>query len=402
MPGNCSKYPILNAVALCRQFSDLLEERRESVLEILVELEPYIWAQDEIDRSINCLLNIKAQARYIDGVVLRRACTYLPVNQPLYAFVLNAFLLKLVSQNVYYRPPEKQRALHQNLHQLFSDVFEGIEICCISRNEFFENFVRNSEVVVFTGKYENARLLLSQLAQESLMIYNGSALNPIIVSPSANLSQSVISTINARLYNSGQDCMAPAGILVHESILPWFTQELIRELKTVPVGENREKKVIVGPMVSDSCTEENRALIKKYKNTILFGGEEISSKLFTPAVFLLESRKFDHQIITYAPFFFIQTYRTIQDIAGYLSTPTARFYKGYVSIFGDVSEANAINKLDLDLNVLRNCTLFDYENGNVEFGGYGEGCSFVSANHKIIAKPILLLREVQDWFFSKS
>ena len=397
MSGNRSEHSSIDPIAYCLQFSNLLEERREKVLEILTDLEPSIWANDEIDRSINCLLNIKAQAKYLDGLKIARASAYLPINQPLYAFVLNVFLLKLVSDKVYYRPPEKQRELHLKLYQLFVDFFENIEICCITRSAFFEIYVQNSDVVVFTGKYENARLLLAQLSPKTMLIYNGSALNPIIVTAAANIHQSVIGTINARLYNSGQDCMAPAGILVHESILARFEERLIQELATIKIGANGEPDVFIGPTISDACAIENRALIEKHKDAIIFGGKEVSDKLFTPTIFRLEGIDEGNQQITYAPFFFIQTFCTLRDIAKYLTTPTAKKYKGYISIFGNVSDANAINKLNLDLIILRNCTLFDYEEGNLDFGGYGEGCSFVSVNKEIVAKPILLLREIHDY-----
>lgn len=398
MSGNRFDTAVEDSLNHCLQFADRLEKQRRQLLDLLTEFETYTAAQDEIERSIYCLLTIKTQARSIEEVRLNCACAYLPINQPLYAFVLNVFLLKLVSEKVYYRPPEKFRVLHRSIYLLFKDLFKDIVYCEHSRKDFLLECVSKSDVVVFTGKYENAVSLQKELPATTLMIYNGSALNPIIITPSANISQSVAGSINARLYNSGQDCMAPAGILVHKSVYPLFVKQLICELKKVKVGSNQDKDVLVGPMISDEYIQRNRMLLQKYHDLIIFGGKEVSEGLFTPTVFHVASDDYEHQIISYAPFFFLQEFQNNEDIQRYLSTPKAMLYKGYVSVFGNMAEANAISKLGLELNILRNSTLFDHESGNLEFGGYGEGCSFVYSNRNVTSKPILLLQDIKNWY----
>ena len=377
----------------CETFIKKILEHEEKLISILIDLEPRIVAKDEIIRSINCLEGLKNSNQTI---FLESVCSYLPMNQPFYSFILNVFTARLVAKKVFYRPAEKQRKLHEALYELFSDVLEGIRLCCDSRKEFLRKYVCDSDVVIFTGKYENAISLYHELSPSTLMFFNGSALNPIIVASESGIERTVQDVINARLYNSGQDCMAPAAIFIQSTLEQKFISLLTEGLKKIVTGHNNCEDVLVGPIINRDYFEENLKHIENNRASIRYGGKSNDKTLLIePTVFLINSNNFSqYQNIIYAPFFFIFTYDDETQILDYLSTDVAELYKGYISIYGTLNNECEIEKMNYV--ILKNKTLFDHEEGSKEFGGFGEGCSFVAYRGEIHSKPTLLLREINE------
>ena len=73
-------------------------------------------------------------------------------------------------------------------------------------------------------------------------------------------------------------------------------------------------------------------------------------------------------------------------------------YAGYISLYGETAINAKWMSGNNKLVLLKNSTLFDYEDGNKEFGGYGIGCNFVYSKNRFEVHPILLLREIKSLF----
>ena len=88
-------------------------------------------------------------------------------------------------------------------------------------------------------------------------------------------------------------------------------------------------------------------------------------------------------------------YSSLCEVREYLDQPYCELYAGYISIYGKSLYCETWHSGKNSLIPLYNTTLFYDEDGNKEFGGYGEGCSFVSYNGKIHYRPILLAKEIK-------
>lgn len=386
-------------LSLAEKYADLIIDKREELKNLLCTTETYATAEDEIYRSIKYLCSFSnKQKAYISSEKSQIVCCYLPLNQPLYSFVLNVLTVSFACKKVYYRPPQKLWGLHQSIYELLVKEQSSIQIVMVSRNKFLKEYVDFAEIVIYTGRYENVQELCNCINKETLLIYNGSALNPVIVTENADLDVCCEEIINARLYNTGQDCMAPAAILIHDDIADKFMRNLIDRLDAVRLGENSWNPVIIGSMISKDSFSENIKYILSNADSIVYGGHwDENNFLISPTIFLNKRYSGENQPIFYAPFFCIYQYACLQEIRMYFSTKEAECYKGYVSIFGSDSDVKSLNLGEHGLIVLKNQTLFRYEDGNAEFGGYGEGCSFVMHNGKKEIHPILLLREISEW-----
>ena len=381
------------------KYANLINNNINKIKELLCSTETYATAEDEIYRSIKYLHTfIHNQKKYLPQEKSQVVCCYLPLNQPLYSFVLNVLTASFACETIYYRPPQKLWKLHQKIYELLVQDQTEIQIVMVSRNEFLRDYVKVADIVVYTGRYENVQELSRYINNNVLLIYNGSALNPVIVTKTANLDLCCEEIVNARLYNTGQDCMAPAAILVHDDIAEEFISNLTSRLDAIRLGENVWDSAIIGSMISEDSFDENVKYISSNTRSVIYGGYwDVNKFCISPTVFLKKRYSGENQPIFYAPFFCIYQYACLREIDMYLSTKEAECYKGYVSIFGNDSDVGMFRLNETGLVVLNNQTLFEYEDGSIEFGGYGEGCSFVMYNGREGVHPILLLREISEW-----
>lgn len=393
-----------NYEMICGELLTKIKTHKSEIVELLSEVETYNMSSDEIICSIDLLENLYKQDKYICRHYKKTMCSFLPLNQPLYSLMLQVIVPSIVLENVYYRPPVLLEELHKQIYSLIcSDICKNIHICNVERKVFINQYVLNCDIVNFTGKYKNALELIEKLPPDLSMIYNGSAVNPIIVTATGNMDLAVKDVVNARLYNSGQDCMAPAVIFVERAVESLFLDKLKNFLKTVIVGDNLDFNTTVGNLLEKKSIEEYLSFKKNYKkNLVLDATIDFDKNIMSPAIFHFDSPQRDVQNIYFAPYFIIMGYDKIIDIQNYLDTQFCELYSGYISIYTSAQSTEYIGYKwksgDNILIPLINHNLLEEENGNKEFGGYGKGCSFVYKNGVIKAQPILLLRALNDLF----
>jgi len=382
----------------CEQCLRLLKNNRAGIIKILLEVETLSMAEDELFRGEDLLLNINAQSKYLSKHFSKSMATFLPLNQPLYSYLLQVFLPSLILERVFYRPPAAQLTLYNKLNDLFCDLCCNVELCGVSRRIFVKEFVNQCDVVNFTGKYDNVIELIEDLPKNVSVIYNGSAINPIIVGEDADVACAAKDSVVARLYNSGQDCMAPACIFVDKRISEQFIQCVVNELQSIRVGNDNEHNDI-GPQLEEKSIEEFKSFLDMYGANVIYGGTyDEDALLIYPTIFYFDSCYCDLARIYYAPCLFVITYQSICEIQQYLDADFCQKYAGYISLYGACLREYVWKSKEIPLVPLYNQTLFSAEDGNTEFGGYGKGCNFVMTDGKFAVKPILILRELFDIF----
>lgn len=377
------------------QLAKLLHQREKSIASILVRYETIAMVEDEFERSIELLTNLDEQQDYLVYKYDKVLSSFLPLNQPLYSLILQVFIPSLMMKQVYYRPPASLKNLHTALLNELRPALANVELCAVSRKEFIRDFVSSSDIVNFTGKYENAMDLISELPINIAVVYNGSAINPIVIGADADIDLAARDTVNARLYNSGQDCMAPACIFLDHRIAPVFLDALKARLSNIIVGPNENPASVVGPMIEDLSIDYFRCLRKMYAPNILWGGDFDENKQYIyPTVFYFDCVTLENQTVYYAPYFWIMCYRSVSEIQTYLDSKYCEQYSGYISLYGKSMQKRCWYSGKNALIPLADRTLLSEENGNKEFGGYGIGCGFLYKDGCFSSHPILLSREI--------
>lgn len=117
--------------------------------------------------------------------------------------------------------------------------------------------------------------------------------NPLIVLDDADLEVALNCAINGAFFSTGQRCTASSRIIVTEGIYQRFTQELVKRVVALKVGNALDPQTEIGPVANSQQLEQNLAYITTGKDegaVLACGGELLSRETegyyLSPALFL--------------------------------------------------------------------------------------------------------------------
>lgn len=383
--------------------ADHLEAKTSTVHKILRKYESKEVVDDELTRSVEALRSMGEIAHYFPETLLsQKTATFLPLNLPLYSFVLFAGTPAYQSASLIIRPPNRMKELFDKMFQELglAKYYPNTHVFSGSREHFLTQHCQKASVVLFTGKYENFLRVRKACSKDTLILFNGVGHNPLVVTPSADLSLAVEKTLQVKLFNNGQDCAGPDTILVHSSIADEYTQRLVEKLTQVRCGTSYQNDdVRIGPMFESSALLETIALIANMRREgarIVHGGQvDIGQDIMYPCVIRTSLRQTQNFKELYSPLFLIAEYERDPELALYFDDPNKRYQNSemYVSLFG---ESNYVAGVKGSI-VLKDRTIHDVERGTEEYGGYSPGASSVSYQGIRIPKPLLIPREIHTF-----
>lgn len=254
-----------------------------------------------------------------------------------------------------------------------------------------QGYVANADVTIFTGKESNARKVLSKTKKDSLFLFNGWGCNPIVVAPDAHLDLAVEKTVEAKTFNSGQDCAGPDDILVHKDIAEKFLTRLELAIAKVKVGSYTDPEVTVGRIADEEGLVHIASLLYKHGEEITLGGTlDFAKSIVYPTVIVSSLSKTTNYQEFFSPVFFVNIYDEDSQLSTYFEDPRYAANGMYVSLFGSSPYVDTLQRSI----VYREKTILDVESGNSAYGGFSYGASFVATQGKIEARPILIPLEI--------
>lgn len=374
-----------------------LKENRNSVRGILTEISTYRTAEEEIDTSIRVLENAYHEVKFNNPKDLKKMTVFMPSNVILYSYVLYLLIPSLYVHKIEFRSSSLVIDQLRRLHKLLKGIHQlPIQLLELSHRKFIKTSALLSDVVVFTGEYRNAEEIKFQLSPDQLFVFFGQGVNPFIVTESANVDKAVKDLIKARMYNTGQDCMGPDAIFVQKNKSQQFIETLASELRNLNMGQNSDPEADYGRIHYISTLDSVGLYLNENSDWIEYGGNiDYRNKVIEPTV--LYSSIEDNLKLEefFSPLFNVISYQSNDELKN-------AFQKGYflersmgASIYGENVE-NLYQELSRKHMVSVNQTLFDIENGNEPFGGYGPMANYVSYQKKLYIKPILLSKVVHE------
>ncbi|MBN2470990.1 MAG: aldehyde dehydrogenase family protein [Anaerolineae bacterium] len=179
--------------------------------------------------------------------------------------------------------------------------------------------------ITFTGSYDvGYNMVYKQFAKEypKPVIVEMGGKNPAIVMPSADLDAAVMGTIRAAFGMNGQKCSACSRVYVHEDVRDAFVEKLVANTeKVVVVGDPRDRKTFMGPVVNSPAFEDFKRFAAKAKEgTVLCGGGVLTEGEFAngyyvePTIFTGVAE--DHELVKhelFLPILYVGTFRTIEE-----------------------------------------------------------------------------------------
>jgi aldehyde dehydrogenase (NAD+) len=372
-----------------------LQDRREDVLGILTDVASYSAAEAELAASIKALEGAALEMETRQPRRVDRMAVFMPSNVVLYSYVLYLVIPSLFVRQIDFRPSSYVTEQTARLHALLAPVHRlPLQLQCVSQRAFMEDAVRPANVVVFTGTYANAEKIKLQLRKDQLYVFFGQGVNPFIVSERAEIDAAVRDLVAVRMFNSGQDCMGPDAVFVHQSVAERFLGLLSNQLSELVFGSSKDPKADYCPIYYPSTLD----LLSKYfmsnAQFIYAGGiVDYSCNKIEPTV-LYGSLKQKPEIVEFfGPVFNVISYDSDDALIGELAKD---FYKDRAmgaSVYGNRWLAESLRSHH---SVSIDATLFDIEDGNAPFGGYGPMANYAQYQGQLKIAPMLISQVVSD------
>jgi aldehyde dehydrogenase (NAD+) len=231
-----------------------------------------------------------------------------------------------------------------------------------------------------------------QLRPDQLYIFFGQGVNPFVIGERANLDTAVRDLIEVRMFNTGQDCMGPDAIFVHESHREAFTTRLEQRLAAFVFGSRKNPKADYSPIYYASTLE----LLSRYFITnadfIAHGGviDYVRQKI-EPTVMYGSLDRQPEMVEFFGPVFNVIFYDNDDALIKELSRDFYLDRAMGASVYGSDRLERFLSKRH---TVSVDSTLFDIESGNSAFGGYGAMANYVRYQGRIQIEPILISQVV--------
>lgn len=117
------------------------------------------------------------------------------------------------------------------------------------------------KLLSFTGSPEVGWDLKARAGKKKVVLELGGNA-AVIVDHDTNIDDAVARIIFGAFYQSGQSCIGVQRIIVHETIYDAFKEKLVAETKKLIVGDPKDEKTFVGPVISDKEADRMERWIK--------------------------------------------------------------------------------------------------------------------------------------------
>jgi aldehyde dehydrogenase (NAD+) len=141
----------------------------------------------------------------------------------------------------------------------------------------------------------------------------------VIVSDKADLDIAVRSIYFGAIGTAGQRCTTTRRVILHEAIAETFKARLLELYRQTPIGDPRDAKVLMGPLVDPGAVATMLAAIETVKaegGKILIGGEKLPHAggcYLTPCIAEVPGNLPIVKEETFAPILYVMTYRTFEE-----------------------------------------------------------------------------------------
>lgn len=384
-----------NHLALSYNLIDFIEQHQTEILNILCTLASYQSVMDEIARSKHVLLHWPMELQREQPAIVDKITVFHSSNILLYSYILYGIVPSAYAERIVIRPSQQVQTASLAIHQLFTRWFDlPITMELLSQKHFIAKH-QDTTVVVFTGRYENAREVNLHFPQ-ALFLFFGSGVNATIIGKRFDISHSLKTLIQTRLFNSGQDCMCPNSFFVHKAISKTFIDTLLAMVKTLKFGERTDTKADYNPIFYEQVIQDVEKYLHSHQEAIIHSGRcYAESGILDPVVLVSE---FDGQTSIqefFSPVFDIVLYDDPAALNRWLLSAPRTENSMCLSLFGESDIHTAIYQ---HYTVALEKTLFTQEDGNLPFGGYGPKANYVRCNQQFQGRPILISREVAHYF----
>ena len=294
------------------------------------------------------------------------------------------------------KPSPYVPAVSAALQDFVADTFPEEYVAVVQGNRDVNSvlFETRWDLVFYTGSPATAKVLAAAQAKYlTPMVLELGGKSPCIVDKDADIEIAARRIVWGKSLNSGQTCIAPDYLFLHQDIKDAFVDAFKRELDKLYPDGTRESNCYVH-IVRDAAFQRITAYLKD--GTVIAGGRsDAASRWIEPT--LLDGVKADSPVMTeeiFGPIFPIMTFNDRSEVVDFVTSrekPLAFYY------FGRKADAWEIISRTTSGGACINDTIMHVANSHVPFGGVGNSGmgsyhserSFLSFSHErsVISTP---------------
>lgn len=294
------------------RLADLMERHREALTEALIINggKTRSQANGEISASIDRLRRADLDARKIYGdylpgdwapmtveteAIVRRepygvVLAIIPFNYPLFDTVAKFTYSFVVGNAVIIKPPSSVPVpilLFAKLAEeagVPKEAFATITVPGRDSDKLLAD--ERIHVISFTGSSESGKKVLAAAGIKQYIMELGGG-DPAIVLADADLELAASAVATGIYSYAGQRCDAIKLVLVEEPVYDKFKELLTGYLSKVVVGDPRDERTVMGPLIDESAADAMMDAIKEAVDAggrILFGGRRLGPNYVEPTL----------------------------------------------------------------------------------------------------------------------
>ena len=279
--------PPVERAAYLRKAADVLEEKREEWVQILIEESGSTFgkAMFEVHYSAGLLRGAAAQVHNVTGEILPANAPdkfYMVLRQPVgvvgvispwnfpLLLSLRGVAFAMAYGNTIVLKPSEETPIGGGLMiaRLFDEaglpggVFNVVTCPRSTVEEVGDELVSNPDVrrISFTGSSATGRHLARKAGEhlKRILLELGGK-NPLIVLKDADLEYAVNAASFGTFFHQGQICMSVERIFVETPVAERFAKALAAKAQTLKVGDPRSPDTVIGPVINDRQMQKIRA-----------------------------------------------------------------------------------------------------------------------------------------------
>jgi len=389
--------PFPERVPRLEELANLLRTRRAELLEVLTEVSNHKTAAGEIDAAVQALDGAAAEVRRFRPGPVEQLAVLMPSNIPLYGYILYLVIPSLYARRIVFRPSRRIEDQTRKLHELLGGA-HGLPITLNNgdQREFLEGDGAESEVVVFTGAYDNAERIHRGLRPDQLFCYFGQGLNPFIAGRSADVAKAVDGLLRVRMLNSGQDCFGPDVVFVDSAISAQFCNLLCRRVGKLRYGSYDDPSADYGRMFYLDAFDDALDYLRRHREHLAAGGEvHFEYDHVSPTVLIRPADSRIKPPELFAPIFNVVPFTSREWLHTAVEHPYFEERAMAATVFGDMPDTVELLRRRHSVSVDE--TLIEAEDGNAPFGGTGIRANYAAIGKKRHARPLLLSKAIAEF-----
>ncbi len=263
------------------------------------------------------------------------------------------------------KPSELSPHSSRIIAQIISSIFDPNYVAVIQGDAYVaqEILTHAFDYIFFTGSTRVGKLVMQAAASHltPLTLELGGC-NPCIVDHNVDIRVATRRIAWGKFYNSGQSCLAPNYVAVHENIKKDFTEQLLQAIKEIYRDSTK-----IGAIINQFHFDRLTKLLKN--RNVLYGGNFDRSQLYIEPT-VIETNENDPllQEELFGPILPLISYETVDTVVKNIHEHPLALYL----FSNNATLQQKITEQTISGGLCINDVAVHYANSNLPFGGVGK------------------------------